>query len=398
MDALAQLVAKKKKDKVGGGKKKTGGWKRKADIEAERKRKYLEDEAEYEKTQEAKRRKKEEERAAANTPIETSYEARMLHWSNTDISPEVVAALNGDDLASMMAAYLTSYDTKTSNLRDAFLKSYKLLAALFKDEFIDGASLVEAARTGNQDDINQLHAMIWGKMEKTTVGKLGLKIRLRSFLKLCSPGDTVQLLKSKEKLLDNDVISRKEEEETTIEQEEPVVVSTESGAPPEEEAYSKEGYVDACVEYYLRLWKVEVAAMTTEEKGTREGRKIETRLAQTIEWLKPLQRLLRSENLKKDVLDGLGKMFAALGKKEFVKANRLYLEELAIGKAPWPMGATMVGIHARAAREKISEDKIAHVMNDEQTRKYIQCVKRLITVAERHHHHHAAHAAAGEFT
>jgi len=35
----------------------------------------------------------------------------------------------------------------------------------------------------------------------------------------------------------------------------------------------------------------------------------------------------------------------------------------------------MVGIHARTAREKIAEGKIAHVMNDEETRKYIQAVK-----------------------
>lgn len=35
----------------------------------------------------------------------------------------------------------------------------------------------------------------------------------------------------------------------------------------------------------------------------------------------------------------------------------------------------MVGIHARTAREKIGEGKIAHVMNDEPTRKFIQAVK-----------------------
>ncbi len=37
---------------------------------------------------------------------------------------------------------------------------------------------------------------------------------------------------------------------------------------------------------------------------------------------------------------------------EYVKAHDKYLE-VAIGKAPWPMGVTMVGIHERSGRSKI---------------------------------------------
>ena len=46
------------------------------------------------------------------------------------------------------------------------------------------------------------------------------------------------------------------------------------------------------------------------------------------------------------------------------QAHSIYMD-LAIGRAPWPIGATSVGIHARAARERIQSSKIAHVMNDE---------------------------------
>ena len=35
-------------------------------------------------------------------------------------------------------------------------------------------------------------------------------------------------------------------------------------------------------------------------------------------------------------------------------------------------------IHERSAREKISTDQVAHVLNDEVSRKYIQSLKRLI--------------------
>ena len=56
---------------------------------------------------------------------------------------------------------------------------------------------------------------------------------------------------------------------------------------------------------------------------------------------------------------------------------------MAIGNAPWPIGVTSVGIHERSAREKIQAQTTAHVMQDEQTRKYLQSVKRLITFAQR---------------
>lgn len=51
---------------------------------------------------------------------------------------------------------------------------------------------------------------------------------------------------------------------------------------------------------------------------------------------------------------------------------------MAIGNAPWPIGVTMVGIHARTGREKIFSRNVAHVMNDETQRKYIQGLKRCV--------------------
>lgn len=54
-----------------------------------------------------------------------------------------------------------------------------------------------------------------------------------------------------------------------------------------------------------------------------------------------------------------------------LQANDAYLE-MAIGNAPWPIGVTMVGIHARTGREKISSRNVAHVLNDETQRKYMQ--------------------------
>lgn len=81
-------------------------------------------------------------------------------------------------------------------------------------------------------------------------------------------------------------------------------------------------------------------------------------------------------------------------KRQYQKANDSYLR-LSIGNAPWPIGVTMVGyarqiylpndiahekcsIHERSAREKISADQVAHVLNDEVSRKYIQSLKRSV--------------------
>jgi pre-mRNA-splicing factor 18 len=63
------------------------------------------------------------------------------------------------------------------------------------------------------------------------------------------------------------------------------------------------------------------------------------------------------------------------------QANAVYLQT-AIGNAPWPIGLTMVGIHERTGREKIMENKVAHVMNNEMQRKYLTSVKRLMAYAQ----------------
>jgi len=68
--------------------------------------------------------------------------------------------------------------------------------------------------------------------------------------------------------------------------------------------------------------------------------------------------------------------------RQYSRANDSYLR-LSIGNAAWPIGVTMVGIHERSAREKISTDQVAHVLNDEVSRKYIQSLKRCVCCSVR---------------
>ena len=72
--------------------------------------------------------------------------------------------------------------------------------------------------------------------------------------------------------------------------------------------------------------------------------------------------------------------------RNYLRANDAYLE-MAIGNAPWPIGVTMVGIHARTGREKISDKNVAHVLNDEIQRKYIQV--RMVKPPKNTHTKHA---------
>jgi pre-mRNA-splicing factor 18 len=62
--------------------------------------------------------------------------------------------------------------------------------------------------------------------------------------------------------------------------------------------------------------------------------------------------------LPDDILDSLVKIFLELIDRNYIKANEYFLE-MAIGNSPWPIGATMVGIHARPGRERIASKHVA---------------------------------------
>ena len=76
-----------------------------------------------------------------------------------------------------------------------------------------------------------------------------------------------------------------------------------------------------------------------------------------------------------DVLRNMAEIVHYMQVRSYQRANDAYLR-LSIGNAAWPIGVTSVGIHERSAREKIGIDNVAHVLNDEVSRKWIQAVKR----------------------
>jgi len=141
-----------------------------------------------------------------------------------------------------------------------------------------------------------------------------------------------------------------------------------------------------CVEDYvlfffkkiLQEWELELAARPPEEASSTKGKVASATHKQTRKYIRPLFKLLKARKTSADILKQVEKIIDCCLSREYIKANEAYLL-MAIGNAAWPMGVTMVGIHERAGREKIFSQQVAHVLNDETQRKYIQSIKRLMS-------------------
>ncbi|GJJ08543.1 hypothetical protein Clacol_002761 [Clathrus columnatus] len=124
----------------------------------------------------------------------------------------------------------------------------------------------------------------------------------------------------------------------------------------------------------LKEWEEFMDQRPDHIKHSMQGRLAAATQKQSADYLKPLFKLLRTRTLPSDMLARIAEIVYHMQMRQYQRANDAYLR-LSIGNAPWPIGVTMVGIHERSAREKISSDQVAHVLNDEISRKYIQSLK-----------------------
>ncbi|KZS92357.1 Prp18-domain-containing protein [Sistotremastrum niveocremeum HHB9708] len=131
----------------------------------------------------------------------------------------------------------------------------------------------------------------------------------------------------------------------------------------------------------VKEWEEWMNERPEQVKRSTQGKLAAATQVQSAEYLKPLFKNLRSRSLPADVLARMAEIVHYMQTRQYQRANDAYLR-LSIGNAPWPIGVTMVGIHERSAREKISSDQVAHVLNDEVSRKYIQSLKRLLTFSQ----------------
>ncbi|KAI9681104.1 MAG: mRNA splicing protein prp18 [Caeruleum heppii] len=128
----------------------------------------------------------------------------------------------------------------------------------------------------------------------------------------------------------------------------------------------------------LDEWARALAKRAAHVQESFQGKAAYNAMVQARENMKPLFRKFETGEL--DVLEAVVEIVKAAQEKRYVDANDGYLR-LSIGKAAWPIGVTMVGIHERSAREKLHESD-AHIMSDETTRKFLQSIKRCLSFAQ----------------
>lgn len=129
----------------------------------------------------------------------------------------------------------------------------------------------------------------------------------------------------------------------------------------------------------LREWE---AALAREDNAdTTAGQQAINAMVSSKENMAPLFRLFEKGGLDESILEAIVEIVKAAQEKRYVDANDGYLR-LSIGKAAWPIGVTMVGIHERSAREKLHNGERGHIMGSEVTRKYLQSIKRCLTFAQ----------------
>lgn len=132
----------------------------------------------------------------------------------------------------------------------------------------------------------------------------------------------------------------------------------------------------------LTEWSRALASRAVSVKESHQGKQAYNAYVQSRTNMTPLFRKFESGQLEDGILTPMVEIVVAAQEKRYVDANDGYLR-LSIGKAAWPIGVTMVGIHERSAREKLHEsDNAAHIMSDEVTRKFLQSIKRCLSFAQ----------------
>ncbi|KAJ3133180.1 mRNA splicing protein prp18 [Physocladia obscura] len=178
--------------------------------------------------------------------------------------------------------------------------------------------------------------------------------------------------------LENKQESRKRDLEAALEKIDTRPISNKlASTDPEKNRY----LIGAYFKKILLIWERTLNERSDNERSNTQGRLAMATRAQTAEYLKPFFGQLKRGSLESDVIARVTEICMYMQQREYLKANDSYLR-LSIGNAPWPIGVTMVGIHERSGREKISSSQVAHGLNDETQRKWIQSIKRLMTFAQ----------------
>jgi len=131
----------------------------------------------------------------------------------------------------------------------------------------------------------------------------------------------------------------------------------------------------------LREWEAMLVSRAPLEQEKTAFKAERGQFRQSKQYLRPLRRALRDGTLSPEIATSLGNIATFSKEKRYREAKEAYMQ-LAIGNNPWPIGVTQVTFHDRPNRHSIGEGQIAHILDDETTRKYFQTIKRLLSLCE----------------
>eukprot|EP00927_Polykrikos_kofoidii_P063632 TRINITY_DN58485_c0_g1_i1.p1 TRINITY_DN58485_c0_g1~~TRINITY_DN58485_c0_g1_i1.p1 ORF type:complete len:451 (+),score=143.46 TRINITY_DN58485_c0_g1_i1:98-1450(+) len=150
-------------------------------------------------------------------------------------------------------------------------------------------------------------------------------------------------------------------------------------------------FIRAWARKSLKAWEKELAEVPEGEKKTSKVKQMVAAHRQVRRDVRPLQRRLKMYVVEGWLLDKIHNIVAKADEREYRSAAEAYLD-LSIGKAAWPVGIgcggsmlmeDAIGLHDKFNRNAQVKD-IAFALNDDVTRKFVQALKRLMNVAQRH--------------
>jgi len=173
---------------------------------------------------------------------------------------------------------------------------------------------------------------------------------------------------------------------TTIPLVEEVDMKVPDVLPADKDKKGKDKLFGQLASYFTMIFTEWQSALSRREgsvKTSTTGKAAYHNMIQAKDSMVPLFRKMEQGDLDKGILEPVVEIVRYCQARKYVSANDAYLR-LSIGKAAWPIGVTMVGIHERSAREKLhgNDKNAAHIMSDETTRKYLQGIKRCLTFAQ----------------
>ncbi|KAF4701240.1 hypothetical protein FOZ62_007763 [Perkinsus olseni] len=149
-----------------------------------------------------------------------------------------------------------------------------------------------------------------------------------------------------------------------------------------EQFKSDEEFIKSSILYLVGVWKHK--SEETKWKGTIVGKT--KAYLDTVDRMRPLVALLEHDEkaapedqhrVPPAVVDVLKGVLEEIMKREYVEANKLYLD-MTVGNQLWPMGGINLGVVQQVCRRV--EEK-SHLLDDVEVKRYVQGIKRLITVA-----------------